>query len=595
MPSLANPFGLIALLGIPAVLVIHFLQRKSKELPVSTLFLLEHTRRDAASGRRFERLLPSIPLWMQLLAVLLLTWILVEPRYQKSGSIQRLAIVMDSSASMSVFKQDAIRSLEASLPTLRGGATELQITVLESLPNRPRIYAGTSPDELAQAIKRWEATAGPVDPTQSLRLARSLVSRDGVVVYLTDTAVEQLPFDARLMAVGKALDNVGFTGVSFAKEGDTLVWRAMVRNHGKQAADRTWSLQTSSGATPPRELHLAPGAMVTLQSAFPVGATSVRAVLSPDAFTLDDVLPMVAPQPKTLMLHNAASANFAALVGKLTQALDHAEPAKSPAEADLALASYNPLDPGLPEGNALVFLEDETRTGAWLKGGIVAETHPLMNGLNWQSLLVRETIQFERKPDDQVLLWQDQRPLIMLRESGGKRQLMLNFDPSLSNAEKQPAFVVLFHRFADSIRQHKIAPVAENLETGQPIEIASQRGKPVEVSALDPQGAPLAAPSADGAQSAIRVPGFQTITQDGHALLTAAVHFGDPREADLTACGSNPDESIQSAAMIERHTKPDPFWRTWLILLGCALLVSWKFTAGRQAPAQVGNPSRSPA
>ena len=72
MPTFANPLGLLALLGIPAVLAIHFLQRKARELPVSTLFLLDHTRREAAGGRRFERLIPSIPLWMQLLAVLLL-------------------------------------------------------------------------------------------------------------------------------------------------------------------------------------------------------------------------------------------------------------------------------------------------------------------------------------------------------------------------------------------------------------------------------------------------------------------------------------------------------------------------------------------
>ena len=72
MIILANPLGLLALLGIPTILAIHFLQRKAREIPVSTLFLLDQTRREAASGRRFDRLIPSIPLWMQLLAVLLL-------------------------------------------------------------------------------------------------------------------------------------------------------------------------------------------------------------------------------------------------------------------------------------------------------------------------------------------------------------------------------------------------------------------------------------------------------------------------------------------------------------------------------------------
>ena len=36
-----NPNALWALLGIPAVLAVHFLQRKAKTTPVTTLFLIE--------------------------------------------------------------------------------------------------------------------------------------------------------------------------------------------------------------------------------------------------------------------------------------------------------------------------------------------------------------------------------------------------------------------------------------------------------------------------------------------------------------------------------------------------------------------------
>ena len=36
--SFGNPLGFIALLGIPTVIAIHFLQRRSKQALVSTLF-----------------------------------------------------------------------------------------------------------------------------------------------------------------------------------------------------------------------------------------------------------------------------------------------------------------------------------------------------------------------------------------------------------------------------------------------------------------------------------------------------------------------------------------------------------------------------
>ena len=581
MPAFANPFGLLALLGIPAVLAIHFLQRKAKELPVSTLFLLDHTRREAAGGRRFERLLPSIPLWMQLLAVLLLAWFLSEPRYARSGSIQRVAVVVDSSASMEIFKMEAAKRLIETLPSLQGAATELQLTVLESAPNRPRLYTGSDTNELRAALEKWQPRDGPIDPTQSLRLARSLVSRDGTVLHLTDTPSPSLPFEAKQLAVGEAVENAGFTGVSFATEEGTLVWRALVKNHGTKPADRTWSVQTSAGSSEPRPLHLEAGALVTLQSAFPAEAKDVRIVLSADRFPLDDVLPLVAPEPKPISVFAAASPAFAKLAEKLVHSLDAAETSKDASSSDLAIASYNPLDPALPSGNSIVFVEDETRTGAWLKGGIVAEAHPLMDGLNWQPLLARETIQLERQPTDTVLLWQDKRPLVFLRENKSSRQLFFNFDPSLSNVEKQPAFIVLLHRFAESIRSAKVAPVAENLETGQALSITAAAGIPLSVAATDPAGKALAH---SGTGSAPKDPGFLTIRQGDKVLLTAATHFGDPREADFSDCASSAVVDSANNAAIERNTKPDPLWRVWLMVLLAALMVSWRFTAPKTAP-----------
>jgi hypothetical protein len=586
MPVLGNPLGLLALLGIPAVLAIHFLQRKAKEIPVSTLFLLEHTRREAAEGRRFERIVPSIPLWMQLLAVLLLAWFLSEPRYPRENSVQRIAVVLDSSASMSVFKSSALERLKSEIPNWRGAAQGIQLTVLESVPERPRMFSGTSTDGLASALERWQPRDGPVDPTQALRLARSLVSREGTVVYVTDTPdANPLPFETIRLPVGEAFDNVGFTGVSFATAEGAVVWKAMIRNHGQREAERTWSMKTAAGATDPRPVRIPPGALVTIQAAFPQGQENVRVLLSADRFPMDDVLPLVEPKPKPLLVSVSPQPAVRTLGERLVKALDSSTPASPSATPDLSIASYNPLDPALPEGNAIIFVEDETRTGAWLKGGIVAEAHPLMDGLNWQSLLARETIALERKPEDRLLLWQDQRPLILLRESNQARQLLFNFDPTLSNLEKQPAFIVLLHRFAESIRRGKIAPLSDNLEAGQPLALSSKPGIPLTLTATDPDGNAIAIPPDTAARRAIASPGFMRVRQDDIILLDAAVHFGDPREADFRQCGSGEAAAPSGGTTIERHTQPDPLWRVWILTLLAALLVAWRFTAPKSVPA----------
>ena len=577
------------MLGIPAVLAIHFLQRKATEIPVSTLFLLERTQRDAASGRRLERIIPSIPLWMQLLAVLLLAWFLAEPRFQKSGSVQRIAVVLDSSASMGVFKNEAIARLAAELPRFQGPASTVELTVIESAPSRPRLYAGSSVDDLKAVLEKWQPFEGLTDPTQALRLARSLVSREGTVIYLTDTPAESLPFEARLISVGDPVENVGFTGVTFATEEGSLVWRALVRNYSKTAVDRTWSMQTATGGTAARPLHLEANALVTLQAAFPADAKNVRLDLSPDRFTLDNTLPLVAPKPKSMALFTATSPAFADLTTKLLRALDAAVPTNDAATADLTITSYDPLDPVLPPGNSIIFVEDSTRSGAYLKGGILAEPHPLMDALNWQSLLVRETIELDRLPTDTVLLWQEKRPLIFLRDQPASdqrpatRQLCFNFHLRLSNAANQPAFIVLLHRFAETIREAKVAPTSANLETGQPIQITATPNIPLQITATDLTGKPLPAPTS--LTQAPATPCFLTIRQADIELLDAAVHFADTREADFSACGKSDPAANANQSTIERHTKPDPLWRVWILLLVAALLVSWKFNTTKLATA----------
>jgi len=96
--SFANPAGFWALLGLPAVVIIHFLQRRARRQVITTLFLLEPMRQESAGGHRFQRLRTSIPFWLQLLMVLGLTWLLIEPRWVRSTSVQRLAVVVDASA-----------------------------------------------------------------------------------------------------------------------------------------------------------------------------------------------------------------------------------------------------------------------------------------------------------------------------------------------------------------------------------------------------------------------------------------------------------------------------------------------------------------
>lgn len=608
MITLANPTGLLALLGIPAVLAIHFLQRQAVVLPVSTLFLLEKTQRESASGRRFDRLMNSVPLWMQLLAVLLLAWILAEPRYQKARSTQRLGIVLDSSASMSVFKDELLAQLTESLPKLKGPATHLELTILDSNPARERLYSGESIENALKVLDTWNPQDGLTDPSPALRIARSLIGREGILVYATDTPNESLPYDTRVLAVGEAVENVGVTGLSFSVKEGADVWNTVIRNYGASESSRSWQLRFPDGSsTEPRSFNIKSGGLISLQGALPPGKDRALFVLSEDHFTLDDVVPLVRPAPKAISLFSATSPDIAKLSERMIRSLASIIPTNDASSADFSLASYDPLSPIMPSGDAAIFVNDRTRAGAYLKGGIVAEPHPLVDGLNWQALLVRESIQLDRIATDDVLLWQGERPLIFLRETQDEngralgKQLCFNFDLRLSNAGQQPAFIICLHRFIEDIRRRKVAEVRANLETGQPIEIAantmqgdgpvprltlehdSTRGDPLTTESLP--AAPLVGFNAPG------TPGFLRVNQGGRRLLEAGLYFADTREADFSGCDSvNTLDGVRAEA-IQRHTQEDHWWRAWALLLLIALVISWHFT--KAAPAVSGAPGKS--
>ena len=610
MITLANPAGLWALLGIPAVLAIHFLQRQAQVLPVSTLFLLEKTQRESASGRRFDRLMNSIPLWMQLLGVILLAWILAEPRYQKARSTQRVGIVLDSSASMSVFKDELISQLTESLPKLKGPATHLELTILDSNPSRERLYSGDSVENALAVLEAWNPQAGLTDPSPALRIARSLIGREGILVYATDTPVESPPYDTRLLSVGEKVENVGVTGVRFTQEEGADVWNAVIRNYGPAPASRTWQLKFPDGtSSEPRPFEVKGGGLISLQGALPKGRDRALFVLSEDRFVMDDVVPMVRPQPKAISLFSATSPDIAKLSERMVRSLESIIPSNDASTADFSLVSYDPLNPILPDGDAAVFVNDGTRAGAYLKGGIVAESHPLVDGLNWQALLVRESIQLERLATDDVLLWQGERPLIFLRELTDENnrptgtQLCFNFDLRLSNAGQQPAFIVCLHRFIEDIRRRKVAEVRANLETGQPIEIAaltmqgegSVPGLKLEHDSIT--GEPLATESLLAAPlvsiRAPATPGFLRIAQGEQELLNASLYFADTREADFTACDSvNTLDGVRAEA-IQRHTQEDHWWRAWVLLLLAALVISWHFTKSAPAVSEIHGDSTS--
>lgn len=579
MPVLfANPAGFWALLAIPAILLIHFLQRESKRYPVSTLFLLDLLERESVKGRRLDRIRHSIPLWLQLLAALLGVWLLVQPKWASPLAVQRVVIVLDDSASMSAFRDELKTALAMELPRLTRFTGTTEYTLLESSSTGRTLFRGTSLGQLNAVLDTWRPTAGSHDREPALRAGRGLAGTGGVLLFATDQPGDSLSHGAARLAVGDRIENVGFTGAAVEGAGEETVWKATLKNHSDVPQSRLWFLATGTGRTESRLVELEAGASRTLQGRFPEGHSRITLVLEADRFEADDRLDLLAPSPKILHVAKAVGAGLASLVNDLTGSLESVTPAGEGHKPDFWFTGYNPLSPTSLPPVSVVFLHQEQVPRIFLSGVISAGRHPLVADLDWQGLIARSTPSLPLEEGDQPLLWQGDRLMILLRETGDRRQLVFNFDVATSNATRLPSFVVLIHRFANRLRAEKVAEEHANVEWHQRLAIAHDAGA---------TASPLILRTTDGSRTVplnqarfLRAPdshGFFEILQGDRPLLVGASNFADVREADFSKAGAISEIGDLPERLKERQTRDDPWRPLWILLLAMAMLLAWMF------------------
>jgi hypothetical protein len=542
-------------------------------------------------------------LWLQLLCVLLLTWMLVQPRWVRPDSVQRIAVVLDGSASMEVFRETLKKELSSELGKIGQAARRSEFVAIDSRIASQPIYSGTELTELIEAIESWRPTGSDHDFGPALRVGRSLAGADGLVVLVTDHLKDDLPYNARILAIGEPRANVGFAGLSVAESGDgELLWRAMVRNYSGEAQERAWVLQSGDQRTAERVLTLEPDESRSLQGRFPDGADRIVLRLEPDDFSLDDNLPVVPPRPKPFSIVPVCPPALEKKFSRILDSFDGLGEPDGEAGPDLVLMSYDPLDPPETIPPAAIVLLHHPRGGkAFLGGRIAAGNYALVEGLEWQGLIARRTVGIPRGESDTVLVWQGNRPMVFLRTAGGVRQLFFNFDFPSSNATRIPAFVLLMHRFVADLRENKVALEARNLEIGQPIRLAFQAGheggeltiSEREVSVRDGRKSSRSfRPDLSSKLNAPELPSFFEIRQgdDPGELLRAAAHFADTREADFRQAAWRSDLAGAQGALVEQHTESDAWWRLWALLLLAALVGSWYFVK-RPAANEIAEPA----
>lgn len=514
MPIFGNAIGFWALLAVPALLAIHFLQQRARLARTSTWFLIEKLAPDSARGRTWDRLRTSRTLWLQLLAALLATWVLVEPRWLRAESAQTVVVVLDASASLSAFRGPATAAAEREMSAANGLAVHTTWVVMTTNPRQPPLYRGPEENAARAALRRWQPELGRHDPAPALRLARGLAGAAGRTLFITDSR-GSVPPAQRAVGVGQPLENVGFAGATISREGEGLAWRALLKNHSDTPQRRTWQVAVAGRETAPQSIALAPAALVEISGALPADAAQATVVLSADAFADDDRLPIMRPAAKPLRVAIAGEDEAADFFRRVAAAVDGVTDARG-GEAMLRLARAS-ADEIARESRGGIFWApaDQRAQAPLLHEPVTAERHPLVSDLNWQGWFGTGAHGYVAAPGDEKLLWHGRWPVVFVRSPRpGARQLLLAFDWATSNAARLPATVLLARRFLEQERDAQRAPYAGNFDCAAPVAIAGwpldgreaftwefqpADGSPVETRSLAPaEVAGLRAPGARG-------------------------------------------------------------------------------------------------
>ena len=96
-----SPWGFLALIGVPIIIVLYLLKRRHEDFTVSSLFLWEEVIKDIEANAPWQKLKKNILMILQIIAVILLALALAKPYLSNlESNIQNVVVVIDTSMSM---------------------------------------------------------------------------------------------------------------------------------------------------------------------------------------------------------------------------------------------------------------------------------------------------------------------------------------------------------------------------------------------------------------------------------------------------------------------------------------------------------------
>ena len=595
----SNPWGLLALLAIPAIIVIHMYHRRFPPLQVAGLHLWTTETVQHLAGRKRERLPISASLLLELLAALLLALVLSRPHFGHGSDTVHLVAVLDNSASMLAappeaggqsFRDAAIAELERRSKSLPRGSV---FTLILS-GNRPTMLAGPAVPwtDARERLAGWN----PGDVRHSFEpawdLGLQLVEKNGQLLFLTDDVPDDeesgnrlFPDQMECVSVGRRLENLAIDAARWSFDsasGRGTVFTRVV-NLGRRPAKFDVRGRNGEQIVFRKSLTLADQGATSFEADVPggLGMLAVEIVAEDDALAIDNRVQLVEPRVRTVTYAiDLPDGESKRLLRKVLDVLPDVQ-AGSVESATLLFA------PGgiLPETNAsrwwlgigpLSLEEDAVEQARDLTGPyLLDKRHPLLEGIVlggvvWGGV---QPVSF-----DVVPLISSGKSMLLSRLAGSRTiAYLLNIDFTRSNLGESPDWPIFLANLIEFRRDNQPGLQRWNYRLGEEVrfrlfegDIDPAEGAGHELSLVHEGKAKSLARTALVELTAPEMPGVYEVKAGTETFGQFAVNFFDAEESDLR--NLNPGHRLpRIPAKTSSIALDNPY--SWIILLGLCLIV----------------------
>ncbi len=444
-PVFLYPLALFGLLGVPALLAIYLLRNRYRRVPVSSLMLWVDVRQSREGGTRVRRLQTPLLLFLELLAVVLLSLAAAGPHVRTAEAALPLVVVLDDSFSMLAGEPDsgrnrAAKALEEELRRLP--PYSVRFVLAGERPQTLGEAVRTAPEALAQ-LDGWSCRAPAARLEEAAALAAEVGGEWARVLVLTDHAPEVPPGKGRLQwwAFGRPLPNLAFvTAARSASDGGE---RCLLEVANLSDAHQSATLVIEAGE-PPAEvrrvtLDLAPGAAHREVLRLKDGAGAVRARVGDDALAIDNAVTLLPAAPRTVGV--GVRVRDRALRGLVEKAARAVKEARLNAAAPDVV--FTDIEDDSAEGRAwLVRLLAEKDAEAFTGPFVLDRAHPLTEGLSLAGV-VWGAGKAAALPGAPVVMAGNVPLLTDVESAAGRHELHLRLRPDLSTLQDTPNWPVL--------------------------------------------------------------------------------------------------------------------------------------------------------